>query len=32
MKRDLMDILAVAGVSKTFPGGTVGLQATDLGV
>jgi ABC-type nitrate/sulfonate/bicarbonate transport system ATPase subunit len=32
MKRDLMDILAVAGVSKTFPGGTVALQATDLAV
>jgi ABC-type nitrate/sulfonate/bicarbonate transport system ATPase subunit len=32
MKRDLLDILAVAGVSKTFPGGTVALQATDLAV
>ncbi|MBC5766123.1 ABC transporter ATP-binding protein [Ramlibacter sp. GTP1] len=27
-----MDILSVAGVSKTFPGGTVALQATDLAV
>jgi NitT/TauT family transport system ATP-binding protein len=32
MKRDLLDILSVAGVSKTFPGGTVALQATDLAV
>jgi NitT/TauT family transport system ATP-binding protein len=32
MKRDLVDILSVAGVSRTFPGGTVALQATDLAV
>ena len=32
MKRDIIDILCVAGVSRTFPGGTVALQATDLAV
>jgi ABC-type nitrate/sulfonate/bicarbonate transport system ATPase subunit len=32
MKRDVIDILAVDGVAKTFPGGTIALQATDLAV
>lgn len=32
MKRDLTDILQIRGVSKTFPGGTVALEATDLAV
>ena len=32
MKRDLTDILAISRVSKTFPGGTVALEATDLAV
>jgi len=30
MKRDLSDILAITRVAKTFPGGTVALEATDL--
>lgn len=30
--RQMMNVLAIAGVSKTFPGGTVALQATDLAV
>jgi ABC-type nitrate/sulfonate/bicarbonate transport system ATPase subunit len=31
-RNDNADVLTIAGVSKTFPGGTIALQATDLAV